>query len=117
MIIDLILDRKDGKEYDPRKFYSDVLKYEDWLRNYDISSAMDYGTERDVKRAICDYIRRNGYNTDICNYVNSVKWLTPVKASKNKRVGEFIIEDVGGFVAIYPANCKDKAKEIKTIFA
>jgi len=27
MIIDLILDRKDNKEYNPRKFYNDIMNY------------------------------------------------------------------------------------------
>ena len=51
MIIDLILDRKDGHEYNAREFYYEVLEYESTFNfNRAISRAMDYGTENDVKK-------------------------------------------------------------------
>ena len=115
MIIDLILDRKDGKEYDPKEFYCDVLKHEHFFGNYAISRAMDYGKEKDVRKALCDYITRNGYNKDICKWVKSVKWLEPDNVGSN--VGKFIIENVGGFMTIYPASCKDEAGKVKAILA
>ncbi len=73
MIIDLILDRKDGDPYSDRKFYFDVLRYGEI--GDDITRAFDYGTESDIKRALCDYIDNSEYNPKIKDYVNSVKWL------------------------------------------
>ena len=76
MIIDLILDRKDGEEYDAREFYYCVMEYESTLdSNREISCALDGGNESDVKKSLCDYITGNGYNTEICKYVNSVNWV------------------------------------------
>lgn len=93
MIIDLILNRKDNDEwikqgythvqsfngdvlplaYDPRKFYFSVLQYGEI--GDDISAAMDYGDEKAVRSALCEYIVRNEYNPDICKYIHSVTWL------------------------------------------
>ena len=74
MIIDLILDRKDGDKYQPSKFYHDCMGYGE-VGN-DITAAMDYGNEPDIKKAICQYIIDNDYNLDICKYVNRVNWLS-----------------------------------------
>ena len=83
MIIDLILDRKDNAEfngidtYNAHDFYIECMEYNgifkgiaDW-----ITSAMDYGTEEDIKKELCNYIINNGYNEKICDYINSVSWL------------------------------------------
>ena len=74
MIIDLILDRKDGENYQPSTFYHDCMQYGEVGNG--ITAAMDYGNETDIKEAICKYIVLNGYNLDICKYVNRVKWLS-----------------------------------------
>ena len=60
--------------YNARGFYHRVMGY--GAIGDAITAAMDYGTEEDVKRALCDYIDRNDYNPDIKNYINSVAWLT-----------------------------------------
>lgn len=73
MIIDLILDRRAGDDYSARDFYFDVMGY--GPIGYEITRAMDGGTENDIRRALCSYIRENGYNPEICKYVNSVSWL------------------------------------------
>lgn len=84
MIIDLILDRKDDNTvwsdrlgqsvpYDAQLFYLNVMDYGEV--GYGITRAMDEGTEEDVKQALCQYIKDQNYNTDICEYVNSVEWL------------------------------------------
>ena len=73
MIIDLILDRKDGYNYNVEKFYKDVVSYGEV--GFDIARALDSGTEKDVKNALCDYIINNDYNKNICKYINSVNWL------------------------------------------
>lgn len=75
MIIDLILDRKDGYPYNVRDFYYDVSAYEAEDGHFPISRALDSGTEEDVKRELCNYILENGYNKKICKYINSVNWL------------------------------------------
>lgn len=77
MIIDLILDRKeDGQEYNAREFYYGVMEHESTcITNRGISRAMDCGTEQDVKKALCDYIINQRYNSEICYYINSVNWL------------------------------------------
>jgi hypothetical protein len=73
MIIDLILDRKDGEAYSPREFYNAVMGY--GKVGHLITEMMDEGTELDVKAALCRYIVDNGYNEKICEYVISVNWL------------------------------------------
>ena len=77
MIIDLILDRRGGVAYDPQQFYFDVLEYRDiWPELSDpITQALDGGTEEDVKKELCKYVTENGYNPEICDYINSVSWL------------------------------------------
>lgn len=77
MIIDLILDRKDGQPYNAREFYNDVMQYaETWpeLAN-PITRAMDEGDENDVRRELCAYIDGQEYNPAIKEYINSVQWL------------------------------------------
>lgn len=76
MIIDLILDRKDCNVYNAKDFYFSVLEYEStFSMDNNISMALDYGTETDIKRALCQYIDNNEYNPAIKKYINSVDWL------------------------------------------
>lgn len=79
MLIDAILDRKYEREngifrYDPRELYNYI---NGWAGNiYDsVAHAMDEGTEKDVKQALCDYIDTE-YPAHIKDFVNSVDWLT-----------------------------------------
>lgn len=73
MIIDLILDRKDGDEYNARKFYRRVTEY--GKIGFEISFAMDCEEEPEVKAALCNYIDYGNYNPAIKDYINSVQWL------------------------------------------
>lgn len=73
MIIDLILDRKDGEEYTAEQFYRDVFDYGEI--GWDITRAMDEGEEEDVKKALKKYIVEQGYNIEICKYIDSEEWL------------------------------------------
>lgn len=73
MIIDLILDRKDGENYTPKQFYNDVMNY--GKIGFDIAEALDSGEEKDVKEKLCQYVIDNDYNEEICKYINSVNWL------------------------------------------
>lgn len=96
MIVDLILNRQENDKlisqgythfksitgailplkYSAQAFYTDVRRYEaDFELEPQISLAMDYGTEADVKNALCQYIIRNEYNLDICKYIHSVDWI------------------------------------------
>lgn len=77
MIIDDILDRKDGSNYNAKEFYDYVLT---WCDDEDdvgteIARAIESGSEEAVKKALCNYIKDQGYNPKICNYINSVNWL------------------------------------------
>lgn len=78
MLIDLILDRAADIAYNPHDFYLRAMEY----KQDEITRAMDGGTENDVKAALCDYIRRNEYNSDIRAYIESVDWLTAWNASR-----------------------------------
>ena len=71
MVIDLILDRKDGQPYNARKFYNNVCEYGE----VDIANAMDEGEEDEVKHELCKYVIDNKYNHNICQYITSVNWL------------------------------------------
>lgn len=74
MIIDQILDRKDFNDYTPRNFYSYCMEDGPGY-GWNIARAMDSGTNKDVQIELCKYIQGNGYNPQICEYVNSVNWL------------------------------------------
>lgn len=77
MIIDLILDRRDGKSYEPREFYNDVMEYRT-TTPYEadaITRAMDNDNEEEMKKAIAYYILDNGYPTDILQWVLEQEWL------------------------------------------
>lgn len=78
MIIDSILDRKNGKRYSAHEFYLEVRKYERLgvgTRGEDISIAMDYGDNEDVQRVLCQYVQRNGYLANIEDYIRSQVWV------------------------------------------
>lgn len=73
MIIDLILDRKDGATYNAREFYYAVMEH--GKVGHLITEMMDEGTELSVKAALCRYIVENGYDNKVCEYIISVNWL------------------------------------------
>jgi hypothetical protein len=77
MIIDLILDRKNGVQYDARQFYNGVMSYIDTMPEIatPIADALDGGTEEQVKNALKEYILNEGYNTGILNYIDSAPWV------------------------------------------
>lgn len=59
--------------YDPKNFYQHVMDYGDI--GWGITRAMDAGTNEDVQAALCEYIKKQGYNTELCNYINEREWL------------------------------------------
>lgn len=94
MVVDLILDRKDGLEYDPEQFYRDAMQYGEVAD--EITRALDSGTEADVKKALCKYIKDNKYNPSICDYINSVSWIEQFDESMKKSKNEELIEPKKG---------------------
>lgn len=60
-------------KYMPERFYQQVMDYGEV--GFGITAAMDGGTEEDVKRELCKYIKDNEYNMELCEYINSVNWL------------------------------------------
>lgn len=78
MIIDLILDRKDGYPYDAYEFYNEIRDYERLgigVSDERISIAMDYGDNRDVQRVLCEYVYMNGYPAKIQKYIRTQQWI------------------------------------------
>lgn len=76
MIIDLILDRKNGATYNAEDFYRDIIGYENIFElSHDISVALDFGSNEDVQQALCKYIDDHNYNPDLKQYICSVNWI------------------------------------------
>jgi len=73
MLIDLILDRKDGLPYDHDTFVSQVKEYgcppptKEDARN-------DKGYELLMKSFLVSYIIEEEYNTKLIDYILSVNW-------------------------------------------
>lgn len=97
MVIDYILDRRDGVLYCAKRFYNYVMQENEYFHMFDnLLNAMDEGTEEDVKKALNDYIDSAGYNPDIKMFVNRVNWLTD-EMSMAEAIEEF--EKKNGFFA------------------
>lgn len=98
MIVDLILDRKENEKlisagythiknaysgkliplkYNAHYFYRECMEYSTIFNGIadEITRALDFGSEKDVKKALCNYIVENDYNVEICDFINSVNWL------------------------------------------
>lgn len=76
MLIDVILDRRDGVEYDPRELYSYLQEEGEVFPFYwDYARIMDEGTEEEMREALCEYVRQHGYRSELCEYIRSMEWL------------------------------------------
>jgi hypothetical protein len=77
MLIDLILDRRDGCKYDPVDFAFGVNDYAQIWPDLcgPVLAALSSHVEQAVKHALCGYVLGAGYNPEICDYINSVAWL------------------------------------------
>ena len=76
MIIDLILERKEGVHYIARDTYNYIAEYESLFdKQYPITRAFDMGTNKDVQNALSEYIINGGYNHEIIRYIMSVEWV------------------------------------------
>ena len=75
MIIDVILDRKDGAiSYDASKHLKAIYDYATDARMTELATAVDGGTEDDVKAALMCYISTCGYPLELLDYIASVRW-------------------------------------------
>lgn len=72
MLVDFILDRMGGIEYDPRELYDYCQEEEIY---WGVARALDGGDNEDIQRVLCEYIENEGYNMDICEYIRSADWL------------------------------------------
>ena len=75
MIIDVILDRKDGAiSYDASKHLKAIYDYATDAHMSDIAAAVDGGNENDVRAALMRYITACGYPSALLDYIASVRW-------------------------------------------
>ena len=108
MIIDLILDRKDGQPYNAREFYNDVMQYaETWPEMANpITRAMDDSDENDVRRELCAYIDSQDYNPEIKDYINSVQWLPTLCNDTQRAVSnlETLVHNIASYASFARVN-------------
>lgn len=74
MVVDIILDRKDGFTYSIDEF-ADLYDQATSFGFVELARAIDSGTEEDVKRELKNYIDEQGYNEEIKDYIDSVDWV------------------------------------------
>lgn len=83
MIIDIILDRREGAiSYDAATHLKAIYDYATFFHMDDLAAAVDGGTEDDVKTALMDYVISGGCNPDIhhhnfldlCLFIKTVRW-------------------------------------------
>ena len=75
MIIDIILDRKEGAiDYDAQTHLKAIYDYATDARMTELATAVDGGTEDDVKAALMCYISTCGYPLELLDYIASVRW-------------------------------------------
>lgn len=86
MIIDIILDRREGAiNYDASKHLKAIYDYATDAHMSDIATAVDSGNDDDVKAALMSYIATCGYPLDLLDYIAGVRWTddaTAVAAEK-----------------------------------
>lgn len=82
MIVDMILDRKDGEPYNAKAFYNYCMEEMAVFGYYiggEIATAMDIKRNEQVQAALCKYIMEQGYNPEICDYINAQNWIDDEK--------------------------------------
>lgn len=85
MIIDIILDRKDGAiSYDASKHLKAIYDYATDAHMSDIAAAVDGGTEDDVKAALMCYISTCGYPLELLDYIARVHWTDDAPAPQDR---------------------------------
>ena len=74
MIIDVILDRRDGAiDYAPETHLRAIYDYATDSGMSDIARALDSGNEDDVKAALMSYIATCGYPLDLLDYITNMR--------------------------------------------
>ena len=87
MIIDIILDRKDGAiSYDASKHLKAIYDYATDAHMSDIAAAVDGGTEDDVKAALMRYITACGYPAALLDYIAGVHWTDDAPAATAEKL-------------------------------
>lgn len=74
MLIDIILDRKEGEIYNPNELY-DYCQDSVFPFYREVATMIRQGTEEQIKELLCNYIIEQMYNPKLCDYINSVNWL------------------------------------------
>lgn len=74
MIIDLILDRKDGQPYSPDAFAKRMERYGSLYAECFLNS-FDTDDEPSAKAALCDYVLANDYPQTLIPFIRSCRWL------------------------------------------
>lgn len=84
MIIDIILDRKDGAiSYDASKHLKAIYDYATDAGMTELATAVDGGTEDDVKAALMRYITVCGYPLELLDYIARVRWTDDAPAPQD----------------------------------
>lgn len=87
MIIDVILDRKDGAiKYTAATHLKAIYDYATDAGMNDIAAAVDGGTEDDVKAALMCYISTCGYPLDLLDYIAGVRWTDDAPAATAEKL-------------------------------
>lgn len=101
MIIDEILNRKDGYGYNAKVFYCYCNGNGEHGNN--IARALDAGTNTDVQNAICEYLQEcYGLDAteDIREYINGCNWLEDEESQKRCYITP---EQIAAFMAMQNA--------------
>jgi hypothetical protein len=84
MIIDVILDRKDGAiKYTAATHLKAIYDYATDAHMSDLAAAVDGGTEDDVKAALMRYITMCGYPAALLDYIARVHWTDEAPTGKS----------------------------------
>lgn len=84
MIIDIILDRREGAiNYVPATHLKAIYDYATDAHMSELATAVDGGTEDDVKAALMCYISTCGYPLELLDYIARVRWTDDAPAPQD----------------------------------
>lgn len=84
MIIDIILDRREGAiNYNASKHLKAIYDYATDAGMTELATAVDGGTEDDVKAALMCYISTCGYPLELLDYIARVHWTDDAPAPQD----------------------------------
>lgn len=94
MVIDTILDRKDGCRYDrSEQEYIEEIARTDGFRN--LAKAFKTENEEMAKTELKKYVKRQGYSSDLNEFIDSQQWtgmLRPPERPKSVGITPFDIK-------------------------